>query len=88
VRRRARRFKQECRFERAISFDPTFDIPQILKEFPDAVFLGVDVESLVGEAEGSSLQTRVPVRKGITLDPIVGSPSNFHWSFRTLFSLE
>jgi hypothetical protein len=46
------------------------------------------VESLVGEAEGSSLQTRVPVRKGITLDPIVGSPSNFHWSFRTLFSLE
>jgi hypothetical protein len=37
---------------------------KILEEFTDAVFLGVDVESLVGEAEGSSLQTRVPVRKG------------------------
>jgi hypothetical protein len=34
------------------------------REFPDAVFLEVDVESLLGEAEGSSLQTRVPVRKG------------------------
>jgi hypothetical protein len=34
------------------------------QEFPDAVFLEVDVESLVGEVEGSSLQTRVPVRKG------------------------
>ena len=78
VTRRSRRSRLLYWFERAISFDPTFDIPQILKEFPDAVFLGVDVESLVGEAEGSSLQTRVPVRKGITLDPIVGSPSNFH----------
>jgi hypothetical protein len=37
---------------------------KILEEFTDAVFLGVDVESLPGEAEGSSLQTRVPVRKG------------------------
>ena len=33
------------------------------KEFSDAVFLEVDVESLLGEAEGSSLQTRLPVRK-------------------------
>jgi hypothetical protein len=30
----------------------------------DAVFLGLDVESLIGEAEVSSLETRVPVRKG------------------------
>jgi len=36
------------------------------------------VESLLGEAEVSSLETRESVRKGITLDPIVGSPSNFH----------
>jgi hypothetical protein len=34
------------------------------QEFPNAVFLEVDVESLVGEVEGSSLQTRVPVPKG------------------------
>jgi hypothetical protein len=30
----------------------------------DAVFLGVDVESLLGEAEVSPLETRVPVRQG------------------------
>ena len=34
------------------------------QEFSDAVFLEQDVESLLGEVEGSSLQTRVPVRKG------------------------
>ena len=34
------------------------------QEFPDAVFLEVTVESLLGEGEGSSLQTRVPVRNG------------------------
>jgi hypothetical protein len=32
--------------------------------FPEAVFLGVDVELLLGELEVSSLETRVPVRKG------------------------
>jgi hypothetical protein len=32
--------------------------------FPDTVFLGVEVESLLGEAKVSSLQTSVPVRKG------------------------
>jgi len=31
--------------------------------FSDAVFLGVDVESPLGEEEVSSLETRVPVRK-------------------------
>jgi hypothetical protein len=35
-----------------------------LQEFPDAVFLGVDVESLLGEEEVSSLETIVPVRNG------------------------
>ena len=33
------------------------------QEFPEAVFLGVDVESLLGEAGVSSLETGVPVRK-------------------------
>jgi hypothetical protein len=36
---------------------------KFLKEFLDAVFLGVDVESLLGEVEDSSLQPRVSVRK-------------------------
>ena len=35
-----------------------------LQEFPDAVFLGVDVQSLPGEEEFSSLETNVTVRKG------------------------
>jgi len=37
---------------------------KFLQEFPDAVFLAVDVESLFGEPEVSSLETRVPVQKG------------------------
>jgi hypothetical protein len=46
-----------------MTLDPTVDLPQVSKEFPDAVFIGVDVESLLGEEEVSSLETRVPVRK-------------------------
>jgi hypothetical protein len=52
------------RFERAITVDPTVDRPQFLQEFADAVFLGVDVESLLGEEDVSSLETIVPVRNG------------------------
>jgi len=39
-------------------------VPKFLQEFPEAVFLVVDVESLLGEAEVSSLETIAPVRKG------------------------
>ena len=47
----------------ALTFDPTVGAPsKIIEEFQDAVFLGVAVESLLGEAEVSSLQTRVPFR--------------------------
>ena len=56
VRRRYRRSKPEYRFERALTFDPTVGSPsKIIEEFQDAVFLGVEVESLLGEAEVSSL---------------------------------
>ena len=65
MRGRSRRSRPEYRFERALTFDPTIGSPsKIIEEFQDAVFLGVDVESLLGEAEVSSLQTRLPVRKG------------------------
>jgi hypothetical protein len=37
---------------------------KFLQEFPDVVFLAVDVESLFGEAEVSLLETRVTVQKG------------------------
>jgi hypothetical protein len=63
--RRYRRSTPEYRFERAITFDPTVGYPSnFYRIFLDAVVLGVDVESLLGDAEVSSLQTRVPVRKG------------------------
>jgi hypothetical protein len=57
--RRYRHPRPEYPFERAITFDPT-----VGQEFPEAVFLGVDVESLLGDAEVSSLETTIPVRKG------------------------
>jgi hypothetical protein len=59
---------------------------KILQEFPDAVFLGVDVESLLVDAEVSSPATRLPVRTATTFDPTVGSPSKFYRSFRMPFS--
>jgi len=37
---------------------------KFLQDFPNAVFLGIDVESLLSDAEESSLETGVPVRKG------------------------
>jgi hypothetical protein len=50
----------------------------LLQEFPDAVFLGVDVESPLGEEEVSSLDTSVyRFEMAITFDPTVGSPSKF-----------
>ena len=61
----SRRARPEYRFERALTFHPTVGShSKIIEEFQDAVFLRVDVESLLGEVEVSSLQTRVPVRKG------------------------
>jgi hypothetical protein len=54
----------------------------------DAVFVTADVESLLVEAEDSSLETTVPFERAVTFDPTVGSPSNFYMSFRNLFSLE
>jgi len=35
---------------------------KFLQDILDAVILGVDVESLIGKADASSLETRVPVR--------------------------
>jgi len=65
LRRRSCRSKPEYPFAKAITFDPTIGSPsKIIEEFQDAVLLGVDVESLLGEAEVSSLQSRVPIRKG------------------------
>jgi len=59
-----------------------------LLEFPDALFHGVDEESILGDDEIWSSQVGWTVRKGIIFDPTVGSGSNFYWSFRMHFSME
>jgi hypothetical protein len=72
VRRRSLRSRPAYRFERAVTFDPTVgstsnfyrSFLNFLQDIPDAVFLTVDVEALLGEAEVSALETSVPVRKG------------------------
>jgi hypothetical protein len=51
------------------------DLAQILEEFLDAVFVKVDVESLLGEAMVSKPEYRF--ERAITFDPTVGSLSNF-----------
>jgi hypothetical protein len=43
------------------------------------------VESLLDDAEVSSLETRVPFERAITFDPTVGSSLNIDSSFRTPF---
>jgi len=65
VCRRYHHSRPEYRFERAITFDPIVGSPSnfywnLRKPF----FLGVHVESLLDEAEGSSLEIIVSVRKG------------------------
>ena len=78
----------EYQFEKAITFDPTIDRHQIFTGVPDAGFRGVDVVSLLGEAEYSPLQTRQPDPR--TFNPIVDrhqiftglSGCRFPWSGR------
>jgi len=53
---------------------------QLLLEFPDALFHGVDKGSILGDDEVWSSQDGCTVRKAITFDPTVGSRSTFYWS--------
>jgi len=61
---------------------------KLLLEFPDALFHGVDEESILGDDEVWSIQAGWTVRQAIIFDLTVGSRSNFYWSFRTHFSME
>jgi len=61
---------------------------KILQEFPDGVFLGVDVESLLGDARYHRARPEYPIERAITLDPTLGSPSKIYRSFRTPFFKE
>jgi len=61
---------------------------KLLQEFPDALFHGVDAESILGDDELWSSQAGWTVRKAIIFDPTVGSRSKFYWSFRMAFSMQ
>jgi len=61
---------------------------KLFLEFPDALFHGVDEESILDDDEVWSSQAGWTVRKAIIFDPTVGSGSNFYWSFRMHFSME
>jgi hypothetical protein len=61
---------------------------KLLQGFPDALFHGVDEESILDDDEVWSSQAGWTVRKAITFDPTVGSRSNFYRSFRMHFSME
>ena len=63
--RRYRRPRPEYPFERAITFDPSVGSPsKFYRSFADAVFLKVEVESLLVDAKVSLLETGVRVLKG------------------------
>jgi hypothetical protein len=61
---------------------------KLLLEFPDALFHGVDEESILVDDEVWSSQAGWTVRKAITFDRTVVSRSNFYWSFRMPFSMQ
>jgi hypothetical protein len=61
---------------------------KLFLEFPDALFHGVDEESILDDDEVWSSQAGWTVRKAIIVDQTVGSGSNFYLSFRMHFSME
>jgi len=61
------------------------DRDESFTEFPDALFHGVDEESIFDDNEVWSSQVDGRFGRAITFDPSVGSRSNFYWSFRCPF---
>jgi hypothetical protein len=61
---------------------------KFLQEFPEFVFLAVGMESLLGEEDVCSRQTRIAVENDVTFYSTVGSHSNFYSCFWRSFSLE
>jgi len=61
---------------------------KLLQEFPDALFHGVDEESILDDDEVWSRQAGWTVLKAITFHPTVGSRSNYYWSIQMPFSTQ
>jgi hypothetical protein len=60
---------------------------KILQGFPEAVFIGVAMEWLLGDEDVLSGEHEYPLKRAITFDPTVGSRSIFFMCFQRLFSL-
>ena len=60
---------------------------KFLREFLEAVFIGVAMEWLLGEEDVWSPVLEYQLKRAITFDPTIGSRSNFYRCFQMLFSL-
>jgi hypothetical protein len=58
-----------------------------LQWFPEAIFLGVVTQWLLGDEYVWSVELEYRLKRSITFDPTVGSRSNFYRGFQRLFSL-
>jgi hypothetical protein len=58
-----------------------------VQNFPEAVFLGVAMEWLLGDEDVWSLVLEYRLKSAITFDPTVGSRSNFYTGFQRQFCL-
>ena len=53
------------------------------QNFPEPVFLGLALEWLIGDEDGSSVELEYQLKWAITFDPTVGSRSNISTTFFT-----
>jgi hypothetical protein len=60
---------------------------KILHGFPEAVFIGVAMEWLLGDEDVWSWELEYALKRAITFDPTVWSHSKFYRGFQRLFSL-
>jgi hypothetical protein len=58
-----------------------------LQGFPESVFLGSTMESLLSDGNVLSVSLQYRFTRAITFDLTVGSRSNFYTGFQRLFSL-
>jgi hypothetical protein len=60
---------------------------KFLQGFLEAIFLGVDMEWLLGDEDVLSFEMEYQLKRAINFYPTVGSSSNFYMGFQRLFSL-
>jgi hypothetical protein len=86
--RRYRRSRQEYRFEKAITFDPTVGSPSnFYRSFRKPFSLEQMWNRYSVRWRSRRFKLEFRFERAITFDPTVGSPSNFYRIFRKSFSL-